>query len=206
MKTILLATHNKGKIKRYKALFSCFSDLELISLEEIGIKLKVDEPFNAPAENSMHKAKEYGNFSNLPTIAIDEAVETNFLPDNEQPGVFVRRLKKGKELSDQEVLDAWKEIFASYPDNDLKFIWDFRMSYYNPKSGELKTEKAIQINTVARNFSNIIDPGYPMSSFIIPEGLDKPHSELSTEEFLQVDRTNLKPFVDFMNTILNSDD
>ncbi|MFZ4632299.1 MAG: non-canonical purine NTP pyrophosphatase [Patescibacteria group bacterium] len=203
---ILLATHNKGKIRRYKSLFSCFSDLELISLEEMGIRLKVDEPFNSPAENSVHKAREYGNFSNLPTIAIDEAVLTNFLPDNEQPGVFVRRLKKGAELNDQEVLTTWKEIFSTYPNQDLKFIWDFRMSYYEPITKKIKTARATQIDSVAKNFSTLIDPGYPMSSFLIPEGLNTTYSELTIEEYLSVDKINLKSFINFMDNILHTND
>ncbi len=201
MKTILLATHNKGKIKRYRALFSGLENLRLVTLEELKIDFKAAEPFHTPAENSAYKAKEYAKLSLLPTIAIDEAVTTNFLPENEQPGVFVRRLNKNRELNDAEVLAAWKRIFSLYPSSNRRFIWNFSLSYYDPASDRLETVEATQANTVTEEFSKIINPGYPMSSFLIPEGFDRPHSELNKEESLLIDRKRLKPFLDFMKNL-----
>ena len=199
---ILIATHNQGKIKRYRRLFSDIANLNLIALAELDISYKADEPFSTPAENSIHKAKIYGDLSQLPTIAIDEAVSTSFLPDNEQPGVFVRRFRSGRDLTDAEVLVVWQEIFKIYTQADRQFIWDFSLSYYNPVDGFIKTAQARQVNTVASEFSKIIDPGYPMSSFLIPIGFDRPHSELSAEECLMVDQTNLGPFVDLLSGIV----
>lgn len=198
---ILLATHNQGKIKRYRNLFAELKSLELITLADLNITTKVDEPFNTPEENSIHKAIEYGNLTNLPTIAIDEAVTTNFLPDDEQPGVLVRRFKENRELSDEEILVLWQNIFTKYPNQELKFIWDFSLSYYYSESKELKTVKAVQLDLVTNEFSKIIDPGYPMSSFLIPQGSTKTYSELTTEEYLVVDQNNLKPFLEFIKNI-----
>ncbi|MFA7117946.1 MAG: non-canonical purine NTP pyrophosphatase, partial [Sphaerochaetaceae bacterium] len=179
-------------------LFKDIANLNLITLAELGINHKADEPFSTPRENAIHKAKVYGDLSQLPTIAIDEAVSTNFLPDNEQPGVFVRRFRSGRDLIDAEVLVVWQEIFKIYNQADRQFIWDFSLSYYNPADGLIKSAQARQTNTVAPEFSKIIDPGYPMSSFLIPAGFDRPHSELSDEECLIVDQTNLRPFVDLL--------
>jgi XTP/dITP diphosphohydrolase len=195
---LLLATHNQGKIKRYRNLFSNLKNLELITLADLNITVKVDELFSTPEENSIHKAREYGKLSQLPTIAIDEAVTTNFLPKNEQPGVLVRRFKENRELSDLEILDLWRDIFKNYPSQELKFIWDFSLSYYHPKTEDSQTVKTVQLDSVAKEFSKIINPGYPMSSFMIPDGLTKTHSELTEEESLLVDQSNLKPFLDFV--------
>ena len=200
---LLLATHNQGKIKRYRELFAELKNLELLTLADLNITDKIDEPFSTPEENSIHKARQYGSLSQLPTIAIDEAVLTNFLPDNEQPGVLVRRFKENRELSDVEILDMWSDIFKNYPEQDLKFIWDFSLSYYNPETEELKTIKAVQLDSVARNFSKIIDPGYPMSSFLVPQNFDKTYSELSKEEYATVDKNNLKAFLEFVSDINN---
>ncbi len=200
---ILIATHNQGKIKRYRRLFADIPNLNLITLADLGIDHKADEPFSTPKENSIHKAKVYGDLSQLPTIAIDEAVSTNFLPDNEQPGVFVRRFRSGRDLTDTEVLAAWQEIFQIYNQDNRQFIWDFSLSYYNPADGSVKTSQTNQVNTVAAEFSPVIDPGYPMSSFLIPIGFDRPHSELSAEECLEVDRANLEPFIDLLTGIVS---
>lgn len=198
---LLLATHNQGKIKRYRNLFASVKNIELITLADLGVTTKVDEPFSTPEENSIHKAREYGRLSQLPTIAIDEAVTTNFLPDNEQPGVLVRRFKENRELSDLEILDLWRGIFKNYPNQDLKFIWDFSLSYYHSETEVLQTIKAGQTDTVAMEFSKLVDPGYPMSSFMIPQNSCKTYSELTDDEYLVVDKSNLKPFLDFINNL-----
>lgn len=204
MFTILLATHNVGKLKRYKELFSQIVGLDIKSLKDLNIDFIADEPYKTSEENSVHKAKEYGRLSGLPTIAIDEAVMTNFLPHNEQPGVFVRRLGGGKELNDCDILDLWKNIFSIYPVDNRKFIWDFSFSFYNPIDDFLKTINVEQINTVADKFSEIIDPGYPMSSFLIPEGFSKPCSELSKEESLTVNKKNMTSFLDFLKILVEN--
>jgi hypothetical protein len=55
---------------------------------------------------------------------------------------------------------------------------------------------------VTNNFSPIIQKGYPMSSFLINEGYDKPRSELTDEEWLEVDKKVFKEFLqDFKNWI-----
>lgn len=199
---ILIATHNQGKIKRYRRLFANITNLNLVTLAELGISHKADEPFSTPKENSIHKAKIYGDLSQLPTIAIDEAVGTNFLPDNEQPGVFVRRFRSGRDLTDTEVLVIWQEIFKIYNQADRQFIWDFSLAYYNPADRFIKNAQARQINTVAPEFSKVIDPGYPMSSFLVPTGFDRPHSELSAEECLMVDQINLGLFVELLADVV----
>jgi len=199
---LLIATHNKGKIKRYERLFFDIKNLKLITLTDLNINHKVDEPFATPRENSIFKAQEYAKLSQRPTIAIDEAAKTNFLPTAEQPGVFVRRFKNKQEMSDVEMLAVWKEIFARYPNAHHQFVWDFSLAYFNPENRELKTVSAVQVDKVALEFSDIIDPGYPMSSFLIPDGWSKTYSEMSEDELSQVDQKNLKPFIDLIKSVL----
>ena len=202
MHKILIATHNQGKLKRYKNLFSDFIDLDIVSLQDLNINTKIDEPFDNPKDNSIFKAKEYAKISFLPTIAIDEALTTNFLPKNEQPGVFVRRFNKDKrELSDVEVLDIWKKIDKVYLGQNRQFIWDFRLSYYNPENNILKTAKAVQKDYFTDIFSDKINPGYPMSSFLVPDGYTKPYVELNQEDLSNIDKKNLIPFIALLQDV-----
>lgn len=204
MAKILLATHNQGKIRRYQALFRDIKGLGLVTLADVDIRSQAPEPFGTPQQNAEHKAREYGDLSQLPTIAIDEAVSTNFLPDHEQPGVFVRRLLKGRELSDREMLTVWQQIFERYPAPERQFTWDFCLAYYEPQTRLIRSVSAVQINGVAERFSEKIDPGYPMSSFLLPPGYDRPYSELSPEEFREVDRVTLRPFCEFIKEIASA--
>ncbi len=205
MHKILIATHNQGKLKRYKNLFSDFDNLDLVSLGDLNIDFKVDEPFDSPQDNSIYKAREYAKIACLPTIAIDEALSTNFLPDNEQPNVFVRRFcKDRKELSDLEVLDVWRKIFQNYPGGNKQFIWDFRMTYYDPQNNIFKTAQAVQRDYFIGVFSDKLNPGYPMSSFMVPERYKKPYVELNQDELLEIDRRNLMPFRKLLQDVLKN--
>ena len=193
---VVIATHNQSKFIRYKELLKDIPDIELVSLTELGITKKIEEPYKSAAENALHKAIEYAKITNLPTLAIDEAVSTNFLPQNEQPGVYVRRYaNKEHEMTDEEVLALWEKIFKENTVTNKQFIWDFQIAFYNPNNNQLFTDKIEMTSTVAPYFSDKREPGYPMSSFLIVEGTDKPRVELSEHEKVAVDKIHYKNFI-----------
>lgn len=194
---LLIATHNPAKALRYKQLLFESPSLNVCSLRDEGITSKLDEPHSTSLENAIHKARSYAALSQELTLGIDEAVTTNFLPADEQPGVFVRRVSKDRrELSDQEVLDHWREVFTKYPPGDKKFIWDFSIALCDPRTGKVWSTTVEQRSVVAPFFSKLIDPGYPMSSFLMHEGTTKPYVELSSEERTLLDRKTFVPFID----------
>lgn len=193
---ILFATHNPAKLQRYKNILNEFTHIELISLKDIGISQKVEEPFPTSKENAIYKAKEYAQLSHLPTLAVDEAVNTNFLPKDEQPGVYVRRYaNKETTLTDEEMLHVWKEIFKEYPQKDKQFIWEFSIAFYNVATSQFHYTRAIMLSDVAEVFSKTRQKGYPMSSFLTHKGTNKPYAELSETEKLNADKETLKDFI-----------
>ena len=200
---ILIATHNQAKFERYTRLLKDIPNIELLSLKDLGITTKVDEPFETAQENAEHKAREYAKLTQLPTLAIDEATTTNFLPENEQPGVYVRRFAdKNKEMTDEEALTIWQQLFQKYPQKDKQFIWDFSIAFYNPTTDQLHTSKAVMTSKVADTFSNIREKGYPMSSFLIPTTATKPYADLTNEEKLESDKKIFQTFMqDFMRWV-----
>ncbi len=193
---IVIATHNPSKFARYKNTLGDITHIDFLSLTDFNITEKADEPYSAPGENALYKAKFYANLSRLPTLAIDEAVSTNFLPENEQPGVYVRRFaSKDKEMSDKESLDVWRNIFKKYKDPDKKFIWDYSIAYFDPVKHKNHGISVTAVVSVTTNFSTTVIPGYPMSSFMIYDGTNKPHAALTPEERIQVDKLLLRDFV-----------
>ncbi len=194
---VLIATHNQSKLKRYKKILEVFEAIELVSLTDLGITQKVEENFTTNTENALHKAKIYGDLSGLITVAADEALMTNFLPDNEQPGVYARRFSKDKsELTDDEVVTVWHEIFKLYPQADKQFIWDFAVAYYNPNNGSSGVQCVEQISYIADYLSTVRHHGYPMSSFLTSTKNGKPYTEMDQSEN---DATDAKNFADFVS-------
>lgn len=193
---ILIATHNQSKLIRYQKILASVPNIELVSLTDLGISKKVEENHATNTENALEKARIYGELSGLITVAADEALMTNFLPDNEQPGVYARRFSDKKtELTDHEVIDVWEKILKLYPQPDKQFIWNFAVAFYNPATKSEGIECVQQISHVAKHFSDIVPNGYPMSSFMSPDRNGNPYSELNEYEYYKADKKNFAKFI-----------
>lgn len=193
---ILIATHNKSKFERYQRIMKIIPDLEIFSLSDLKIEHKASEDFLTNIENALHKAEIYAKISGLITVAVDEALKTNFLPDNKQPGVYARRLGKNKkELTDADVIEVWKKRFEIYPQEDKKFFWNFAVAFYNPQNGNKGVECVEEIAHVAKYFSELPTNGYPMSTFLSFEKNGIPYLEIGQSEKNKKDVENFASFV-----------
>lgn len=193
---ILLATHNVSKLERYKKILKTIDFIELVSLTDLNITEKVEENYETNTENALHKARTYGKISGFITVAIDEALMTNFLPDNEQPGVYARRLNKDKkELIDGEIIETWKKIFKLYPQKDKQFIWSFAVAFYNPVNNSEGAECIEEISHIAKYFSTFETSGYPMSTFLSSTKNGKPYIEMDQKEKEEKDNKNFRVFI-----------
>ena len=96
IKKIVVATNNKGKLKEIKEILN---EYELLSLEEIGANIKVEEDEKTFKGNALKKAKEVFKVTNIPCIADDSGLCIDVL--NGWPGVETARFL-GKEASQED--------------------------------------------------------------------------------------------------------
>jgi XTP/dITP diphosphohydrolase len=113
-RTLLIATHNPGKVAEYKSLLS---DLHLAVtwLDEVGVKEDVEETEDTFAGNAILKARHYANLTGLWTWADDSGLVVDALDG--RPGVYSARYG-GKGLSDA---DRYRKVLgemAAVPDAD----------------------------------------------------------------------------------------
>lgn len=88
MKTLIIATTNKGKVKEIKKLLQgC--DFEVISQKEAGIEIDVEENGNTFEENSLIKARTIQKITGKMVIADDSGIEIDFLRG--APGIYSAR-------------------------------------------------------------------------------------------------------------------
>lgn len=176
----LLASTNKAKIKRYGGKL-VENGIDFVTLNDLNIEFDVDENGNNPTENAVIKAKAYNQATNMPTIAIDDALFLDNVPDEVQPGTHVRSVN-GKRLDDKEMVDYYISLVNKYGTN-------------GELTGYFKKAVAIVLNEkdiftfeykTGRKFSNrqssIINEGYPLSSIQIVEQFGKFKTELTKEE------------------------
>jgi XTP/dITP diphosphohydrolase len=85
---ILVATHNQGKVAEYADLLSD-SDINWMSLDDIGLLAEVEETGSTFLANAQLKAAEYAKMSGLLTLADDSGLIVDALDGT--PGVKTAR-------------------------------------------------------------------------------------------------------------------
>lgn len=95
--TLLIATHNKGKLREYQELLRDLP-VHLVYLDEVGIHEDVPETGSTFEENAIQKATAYARLSGLLTLADDSGLEVDALGG--RPGVHSARYA-GPNASDE---------------------------------------------------------------------------------------------------------
>ncbi len=85
---IVIATKNKGKLKEINEIFRD-TNVDIVSMEEIGIDIEVDEDGTTFSENALKKANEIMKMSGEVTLADDSGLEVDYLGG--APGIYSAR-------------------------------------------------------------------------------------------------------------------
>ena len=181
MKKIIFATGNPTKAKRFSnGLVK--HDIEVISLKDLDLKLDVDESGNNAIENALKKARACFEKIKMPTIGMDDTLYLENVPEDKQPGLFVRRVN-GKTLNDEEMIEHYLNLVKEYGiDGKLNSKWIYGLAVID-ENGEESTytwykDDFYMVDTK----SSMINPGYPLNSISKYKGIDKYFTEVSEEE------------------------
>jgi inosine/xanthosine triphosphate pyrophosphatase family protein len=196
---VLFATTNPSKI-RYYADNLKKDGFDLITLQDINLDLKVEENGRNPVENAIIKAKIYYEATGLITIAVDDGLFIDNLPDNKQPGNEVRRVN-GKRLNDQEMINYYISLVHELG-GKAKVHWLKGIAIYNGKT--IKTFEKYSHRLFIDKTSPIIHEGYPLDSITYWEQLNKYTSELTSDEWLILQENHIEDILDFIKGELKS--
>ena len=181
MKKIIFATGNPTKAKRFSnGLVK--HDIEVISLKDLDLKLDVDESGNNAIENALKKARACFEKIKMPTIGMDDTLYLENVPEDKQPGLFVRRVN-GKTLNDEEMIEHYLNLVKEYGiDGKLNSKWIYGLAVID-ENGEESTytwykDDFYMVDTK----SSVINPGYTLNSISKYKGIDKYFTEVSEEE------------------------
>ena len=195
MKEILFATSNQSKVNRfYEKLLK--NNIKLLSLKDLNIDLDVEENGNTAIDNALIKARAYYNETKLPVMAMDDTLYLERVPDNLQPGMYVRRVN-GKRLSDDEMIEYYSSLADKYGDNGkITARWIYGMAIIN-NGKEYTYTWSKEDFYITNTKSNKIDPGYPLNSISINKKLNKYFTDITLEDQrnIQEDETNVIEFI-----------
>lgn len=160
---ILFATKNPAKIRRYSKDLE-ESGMEIITLQDIDIKLEIAETGKNVKENAILKAKAYYEETNIPTIALDDGLMIDGLSEKEQIGTHIRR-RNGKSLNDSEMITYYTDLVRSLGGKArARYVKSFAICTKNGVyTYESKTSDFFFVDKPVRK----VNPGYPLDSISI---------------------------------------
>jgi non-canonical purine NTP pyrophosphatase (RdgB/HAM1 family) len=116
---LLFATGNEFKFNLMKERLKEFEDIELVNPKMLGLNINVVEDGITAEENATKKSIAYYEATHLPTIAEDSGLFIDKFKDDEQPGLFVKRVNGQEGLSDDEILKYYIDKLKKYNGRSL---------------------------------------------------------------------------------------
>ena len=106
---LLFATGNEKKCELMRKRLKEIAQVEVIMTKHINVKIDIEENGKTAEENAIKKAKAYYEKTKLATIAEDSGLWVEKFSDEDQPGLFVKRVNGREDLSDEEILNSYIE-------------------------------------------------------------------------------------------------
>lgn len=192
---VLFATGNETKAKRFsKGLYE--RGIEVITLKDINEDIEVDENGKDAIENALIKAREYSKITNIPVFAMDDNLYLENVPEEKQPGMYVRRVN-GKRLNDEEMIEHYTNLVRLYGTNGkLTCRWVYGMAVINKGKESTYTWSKEDFYMVEKP-SNKLNPGYPLNTISMNKKLNKYFTDITEKdkEMIKEDESDVVEFI-----------
>ena len=196
MKKILFATENESKAERFRSKL-LKKNIEIITINDLDKKVSIEENGKNAIENAVIKAKAYENICDFPILAMDDNLYIEKIPEEKQPGMYVRRVN-GKELNDDEMIEYYCNLVKEYG-GKLKAKWVYGMVIYDGKEKKEYSWSKSHFYFIDKPCKKR-NPGYPLDSMSIMPECNKYFVDLTEEDR---NRDNYKDD-DVINFIVNN--
>lgn len=131
MKTIILASNNANKVREISEELK-ETDIRIISQEEAGCDIEVEENGTTFIENAVLKAEAIYNLLKMPVIADDSGLEVDALGG--EPGVYTKRYA-GPNATDQDKINKVLNLIKDVEDSKRTANFKCAICYIN-ENGE----------------------------------------------------------------------
>ncbi len=172
MKQLLIATRNKGKLGEFSEFLSGLP-VQLVSLDDIGVKGDVEEDQSTYGENSKKKALFFAKKAGLPAISDDGGIEIEFLEG--APGLKSRRWL-GKNSTEQDIIAKMKKLAETLPDDKRGATFRTIVTLALPSGESWSVEGKIHGIIAKKPLLNFLT-GYPYRSFFYLPEINKYYHE-----------------------------
>lgn len=196
MKEIVFATGNPTKAKRFSNGLEK-EDVKVLSLKDLNLELDVKEDGKTAIENALIKARACYKATNMPSIGMDDTLYLEGVPDDKQPGLFVRRVN-GKTLNDEEMIEHYISLVKKYgQEGKLNCKWVYGLAVISSDGVESTYTWEKNDFYMVDKPSTIVNPGYPLNTISKYKTIDKYFTEMTSEDKEKV-KVNEDHVVDFI--------
>lgn len=198
MKKILFATENESKAKRFRSGL-LENGVEILTINDLDKKIEIEENGKNAIENALIKARAYSNIVDFPVIAMDDNLYIDNIPDDKQPGMFVRRVN-GKRLNDEEMIEYYSNLAKIWGDNGkLTCRWVYGIAIIS-KGIEKTYFWSKEDFYIVDKPSNRINPGYPLNTISVNKKLNKYFTDITVEDKKNINEEE----IDVIEFIINN--
>jgi XTP/dITP diphosphohydrolase len=175
---LLIATHNRGKVREYRALLADLP-VEVTYLDAEGISLEVEETGTTFQENAVLKARAYAQASGLWTWADDSGLEVDALGG--EPGVRSARFGAPAAGSDQDRYRLLLDRLAGTPPDARSARFRCVIAIVTP-DGQVHTREATCEGRIALAPRGSNGFGYDPVFLVAEAGYGQTMAELSPDD------------------------
>lgn len=182
---IILASHNKGKIREVKEIFEPY-DVEIVSMEEVGFTEDIEETGTTYEENSILKARTIADKTGYITIADDSGLEVKGL--NWQPGVYSARFL-GENTPYSMKMNQILNCLEGLPEEARRSKYVSVVAVSFPNTELDYTVRGEVLGSLA--YEQRGDKGFGYDPLFIADGYERTMGELDAEEKNEISHRGL---------------
>ncbi|NWF69624.1 MAG: RdgB/HAM1 family non-canonical purine NTP pyrophosphatase [Chloroflexi bacterium] len=172
---LILGSHNKGKLREYKALLAD-APFTLRLLDEVGLAaFDVQETGETIEANALLKARAYANACHMPVLADDTGLEVDALDGG--PGVYSARYGSSDRERCQRLLS---ELF-NVPQEARSARFVCVIAVARPNNGQTITARGVVEGRIAFSMGQGSE-GFGYDRIFIPDGYDVTWNAISLAE------------------------
>ena len=175
---LLIGAGNEGKVQFVASLLKGLP-VECVAPQTLGIRLSVEETGDTVQANARIKAEAYCAASGLPTLSSDAGLTIDGLTEEQQPGLYVRRVSKGEDATDDEVLDHFRALIAEIGGSTTA-QWEASAVLATPF--KTVTTSFGRETWLTSDACQVRTPGAPLQSMQFDRESDKYLAQMSEEE------------------------
>ena len=202
MKKLIIGTRNPAKIDQ---ISGALKDLKIVVMGPNSDAILPEVAENGPtaADNARTKALAYTHVLDQPVLSTDNALYLDSLPNEQQPGLHVRRIPtqpQENRPTDAQLLEYYSQLIDSLGGR-VNGHWEFAICVAKPDGRFWETTIPSPRTFVSQPCKAQI-PGYPLESIQVNPETGRYLAELSEKEQAEFWQKKIgRPLADFINKL-----